>query len=50
MFDLHLLPARERAQPGESLPNLIRRHVLAMGYDRTSQLLSVSRSRRIWIT
>jgi hypothetical protein len=42
MFDLHLLPARERAQPGESLRSLIRRHALAMGYDRTSQLLSVT--------
>ncbi len=42
MFELHLLPARERAQPGESLRSLIRRHALAMGYDRTSQLLSVA--------
>ena len=42
MSDLHLLPARERAQPGESLRSLIRRHALAMGYDRTSQLLSVA--------
>ncbi len=42
MSDLHLLPARERAQPGESLRSMIRRHALAMGYDRTSQLLSVA--------
>ncbi len=42
MFDLHLLPARERAQPGESLRSLIRRHALAMDYDRTAQLLSVA--------
>ena len=42
MSDLHLLPARERAQPGESLRSLVRRHTLAMGYDRTSQLLSVA--------
>lgn len=42
MSDLHLLPARERALPGESLRSLVRRHVLAMGYDRTSQLLSVA--------
>ncbi len=42
MSDLHHLPARERAQPGESLCSLIRRHALAMGYDRTSQLLSVA--------
>lgn len=42
MSDLHLLPARERAQPGESLRSLIRRHALAMGYDRTSQLLAVA--------
>lgn len=42
MSDLQLLPARERAQPGESLRSLIRRHALAMGYDRTSQLLSVA--------
>ena len=42
MFDLHLLPARERAHPGESLRSLIRRHAIAMGYHRTSQLLSVA--------
>ena len=42
MSDLHLLPARQPAQPGESLRSLIRRHALAMGYDRTSQLLSVA--------
>ncbi len=42
MSDLHLLPAREQAQPGESLRSLVRRHTLAMGYDRTSQLLSVA--------
>ena len=42
MSDLQLLPARERAQPGESLRSLIRRHARAMGYDRTSQLLSVT--------
>ena len=42
MSDFPLLPARERAQPGESLRSLIRRHALAMGYDRTSQLLSVA--------
>lgn len=42
MFDLHLLPAREQAQPGESLRSLVRRHALAMGYDRSSQLLSVT--------
>ncbi len=44
MSDLKLLPARERAQPGESLRSLIRRHAFAMGYDRTSQLLSVTRA------
>ena len=42
MSNLQLLPARERAQPGESLRSLIRRHARAMGYDRTSQLLSVA--------
>ena len=42
MFDLHPLPARERAQPGESLRSLIRRHAGVMGYDRTSQLLAVA--------
>ncbi len=42
MSDLCLLPARERAQPGESLRSLIRRHARAMGYDRASQLLAVA--------
>ncbi|MBI5758110.1 MAG: TniQ family protein [Planctomycetales bacterium] len=42
MSTLLLLPARERAFPGESLRSLIRRHALAMGYDRTSQLLPVA--------
>ena len=42
MSDLSLLPARERPLPAESLRSLVRRHVLAMGYDRTSQLPSVA--------
>lgn len=42
MSNLHLLPARERAQSGESLRSLIRRHTVAMGYDRTSQLLTAA--------
>lgn len=42
MSDLSLLPARETPLPGESLRSLVRRHALAMGYDRTSQLLSVT--------
>ena len=42
MSDLRPLPARELAQHDESLRSLVRRHALAMGYDRPSQLLSVA--------
>lgn len=42
MSDLSLLPAREPPLSGESLRSLVRRHALAMGYDRSAQLLSVA--------